>query len=325
MVCMKRIQHARIMAFPYHQAVSGGRLETVAEQVNGARRELILDFHELAPFEPPALALADGRPRERVRGEYRPKRLRFQGVTWLHCSGLYENLAETPPDHPARCIHSLLHWSPPGSAPMFLVVHGAAEPAQLALSASACRLEERPGAVEPVDLLRDCSPPPPMKPGIVPSPRWLHRCFGGDPVSICLGGRVFTRRLFAGGLETQGEHRPEVDAVLNLGELPSRWAVKGSAWPADRWSRRGEGLAGMSPAEIVEETQWVLERLNAGQRVLVHCSAGLNRSVTVCAAAVMLQEGLSAEAALARVREHHPWARPDGYHWLALKWLAKER
>ena len=30
----------------------------------------------------------------------------------------------------------------------------------------------------------------------------------------------------------------------------------------------------------------------------------------------------AAEAALERVREHHPWARPDPYHWLALRWLA---
>jgi protein-tyrosine phosphatase len=55
---------------------------------------------------------------------------------------------------------------------------------------------------------------------------------------------------------------------------------------------------------------------------LVHCSAGFNRSVTVCCAVLILLEGLSADAALARVREHHPWARPDSQHWLALRWLA---
>jgi protein-tyrosine phosphatase len=78
----------------------------------------------------------------------------------------------------------------------------------------------------------------------------------------------------------------------------------------------------MDVAEITREAQWVIERLRAGQRVLVHCSAGLNRSVTICCAVLILLERVSAEAALEWVREHHPWARPDTHHWLALRWLA---
>jgi dual specificity phosphatase 12 len=77
----------------------------------------------------------------------------------------------------------------------------------------------------------------------------------------------------------------------------------------------------MDVAEITREAQWVIERLRAGQRVLVHCSAGLNRSVTICCAVLILLERVSAEAALEWVREHHPWARPDT-HWLALRWRA---
>jgi hypothetical protein len=49
----------------------------------------------------------------------------------------------------------------------------------------------------------------------------------------------------------------------------------------------------------------------------------MNRSSTVCCATLMMLEGLSAEKALERVREHHPWARPDSHHWLALRWLEK--
>jgi protein-tyrosine phosphatase len=71
------------------------------------------------------------------------------------------------------------------------------------------------------------------------------------------------------------------------------------------------------------EVQWVIDRLRARQRVLVHCSAGFNRSVTVCCAALILLEGISAENALERVREHHPWAYPDAHHWLVLRWLAQ--
>ena len=79
----------------------------------------------------------------------------------------------------------------------------------------------------------------------------------------------------------------------------------------------------MSLDEIRLEAEWVIERLKAGQRVLVHCVAGMNRSSTICCAVLIMLEGLSAEQALKRVREHHPWARPDSNHWLALRWLAK--
>jgi protein-tyrosine phosphatase len=78
----------------------------------------------------------------------------------------------------------------------------------------------------------------------------------------------------------------------------------------------------MNLAEVIEEAEWVIERLRMGRRVLVHCSAGMNRSGTVCCAVLTLLEGISAEDALERVREHHPWARPDSHHWLVLRWLA---
>jgi hypothetical protein len=39
----------------------------------------------------------------------------------------------------------------------------------------------------------------------------------------------------------------------------------------------------------------------------------------------MQLEGLTAEQALLRVREQHPWAKPDTHHWLALRWLEKDK
>ena len=80
----------------------------------------------------------------------------------------------------------------------------------------------------------------------------------------------------------------------------------------------------MSLEVICEEAQWVIERLSKKQRVLVHCVAGMNRSSTICCAVLILLEGLTAEQALERVREHHPWARPDSRHWLKLRWLAQQ-
>jgi len=128
--------------------------------------------------------------------------------------------------------------------------------------------------------------------------------------------------LFVGGLDEQHTQRPNVDVVLNLSEKSSLWASGGVAHPADRWATKGEGETGMRLSDIVDEAQWVAERLRNGQSILVHCSAGFNRSVTICCAVLILLEGLTAEAALTRIREHRPWARPDGHHWLKLKGLA---
>jgi hypothetical protein len=33
----------------------------------------------------------------------------------------------------------------------------------------------------------------------------------------------------------------------------------------------------------------------------------------------MMLEGLTAEKALERVYENHPWAKPDSHHWLMLR------
>jgi dual specificity protein phosphatase-like protein len=136
---------------------------------------------------------------------------------------------------------------------------------------------------------------------------------------------LYRHRLFIGGLEVQSADRPQVDGVLNLGEEASRWVKGQSRHFNDRTRSKGEGSNGMTVEEICEEADWVVEHLKNDQRVLVHCVAGMNRSTTICCAVLILLEGLSAEAALERVREHHPWARPDPYHWLALRWLASTR
>ena len=81
--------------------------------------------------------------------------------------------------------------------------------------------------------------------------------------------------------------------------------------------------SGMDAMELFEEAGWVAERLRAGHRVLVHCYAGVNRSSTVCCATLMFLEGIGPEEALTRVRQHHPLAWPDPYHWFVLRWLSQ--
>lgn len=75
---------------------------------------------------------------------------------------------------------------------------------------------------------------------------------------------------------------------------------------------------------IREEANWLIEHLKNNKRVLVHCAAGMNRSLTICCASLILFEGLTAERALGRMREHYLWARPDSGHRLKLRWLAKK-
>jgi len=201
--------------------------------------------------------------------------------------------------------------------------NGTNDPADLTLSARQFTLEDRPGRKEAIDLIRDWSPAPLPTARLVPLNQKLRQRFGGDPVSVQIGERVYHRRLFVGGLDCQTNQRPEVGAVLNLGDEPSKWCGSEIGIYADRWACKGEGQSGMDMGEITAEARWVIERLKVGQSVLVHCSAGFNRSVTICCAALILLEGLTAEEALERVREHHPWARPDPHHWLVLRWIAQ--
>jgi protein-tyrosine phosphatase len=54
----------------------------------------------------------------------------------------------------------------------------------------------------------------------------------------------------------------------------------------------------------------VLAWLDAGERVYVHCRAGMQRSAVVATAIVALHEGLEPLEALRRVRERNPQASP---------------
>jgi hypothetical protein len=266
----------------------------------------------------------DGILLECLRGHYAPRRLRFTGLTLLKRAGLYATIDQLPPDHPARCLLGILHWYPPGkSEPFYVLLNASSQPSDLLLSAAKCLAERRSGAETAVTITRPWTSPPSLRAGLVPSPQHLLRRYGGNPVSIRIGERVYHQRLFVGGLDHQPDTRPEVDVVLNLGETPSRWNTSGNL-PQDRWLIKGEGGQGMGLDELVAEARWAIRRLQAGERLLVHCVAGFNRSVTLCCAILILLEKLSAEVALQRVREHHRWAMPDGYHWLALRWLAQQ-
>lgn len=319
----KPIQHTRITTLPVPEPICAGQLDTFYTEPHARRLDFVLEYHAIiSDFE--ELFERDGKLYERSRGVTMPRRLRFWEIERLKITGPYENLESLPPDHLARIIVDMYNYQGKGESLYFYLLYGRSlEDAEFQFYACGVTREERDGEPIPFTHERNWSPAPPMPARLAPELLSLNQRFGGDPVTIRIGGKPFHHRLFVGGVYLQTNQRPQVDAVLNLGEEPSRWMKDGKSPVCDRWAYKGEGSYGMGADEIRVEAEWVLERLRVGQRVLVHCAAGMNRSTTICCAVLILLERLSAEAALERVRERHPWARPDGHHWLALKWLAK--
>jgi hypothetical protein len=309
--------HARIIQHPFAHLMQGARMDSFYEY----ERDLFLYVQGLQ-VTASELFEQEGRIIERVAGTHIPLRLNFSGVSELYYDDFFTSLEEYTDDHPSRTIVHFLSWCQPEKTDIYYRI-GLQGPVYGLLDFFARRVTwerlEKPSLA--IIIERDWSPAPPMPERLVPRPKHLYRQFGGDPITVKVNGKVHHRRLFIGELNIQSRHRPQVDAVLNLGEESSRWVKEERLHPTDRAINRGEGPDGMTIAEICEEAHWVIERLEQNQRVLVHCVAGMNRSSSVCCAVLMLMEGLRAEAALERVRLHHPWARPDSHHWLALRWL----
>jgi ADP-ribosyl-[dinitrogen reductase] hydrolase len=64
------------------------------------------------------------------------------------------------------------------------------------------------------------------------------------------------------------------------------------------------------PGHIERATQQATAWLDEGERVYVHCRAGMQRSATVAAALVMLRDGLKLSEALDSIRARKPSAQP---------------
>lgn len=314
-------QYVQILSFPFLASLTNAQLLSVEQekQADGSL-QLVVDYLELELSQAPELIEQDGRPAERLEGLYYPRRLRFYAVQDLLLLGAMSALSTLPSEHGVRTIKDVLHWELEGVR-RYVFFHNASEPAEFHVVASHCKLEERDGAGSAVQLTRHWAITPPLIPCCFPLPETQTLMYGGDPIPIYLNGKFYPDHLFVGGFSYHSDFRPDVDAVLNLGEEPSKWVANQPAHPEDRWAEQGEGQAGMTLVQIIEEANWVIERLRNNQRVLVHCIAGFNRSVTVCCAVLMMLEGITAEVALTRIREYHPWARPDSYHWLLLRWL----
>ncbi len=329
----KITSRARYFPFPHNEMLFDARLEAIREEPSEPRnsggtatrqhidRDIVLDVSAFAPLSAPEPHDVDGQLHERLSGEYRPLRLRFAQAEWIEHTGPYARLDALPADEHVRRLFSVVHGREPKLGEYYWISTGAAKGVCI-LRARDYHLEEREGERRRATVIRRWSPPPPPATGLVPHRPVLYRRFAGDPIAIYLDGRCFRQRLFIGGLHHQHAERPSVDHVLNLCGVENQWVAHGGHHPEDRFLHKGEMSAGMSVNELLEEAVWVVERLRQGRRVLIHCYAGINRSSTVCCAALMLLEGITADAALARIRERHPSAWPDPYHWFVLRQLS---
>ncbi len=315
----------QIHTFPPGDWMLDGRLDALQMDNSLGTNDLIFDFHAVRLTKAATIEYDGERPYEALHGQLIPARVRFRNIIWIQQSGLFGQLNNVPLDHPVRSIRGMLHWTLPQQKPRFMLLHGEEDFSMLMFYADEYEREDRSGVIEPFSETRYWSSAPLLEDAtVVDSSAELQAQFGGDSVPIWINGAFVDDRLFVGGVDDQGGKRPLIDHVLNLGEKPSRWQ-KGDTGPLDRWSKQGEGSKGMTPRQIYEEAKWVVEHLKNNKRVLVHCVAGFNRSVTICCAILMMVEKIPPTTALQRIRRNHPWARPDGTHWLALKYLAQRQ
>ena len=99
-------------------------------------------------------------------------------------------------------------------------------------------------------------------------------------------------------LPTVGDPRP-FDSVVSLCAytLPVGWLVKEM-----RFAFPDGPLEPWTIPEIEALADWIHKQWKAGDRVLIRCQAGLNRSSLVTAL-VLMKEGMSADEAIALIRK----------------------
>ena len=79
-----------------------------------------------------------------------------------------------------------------------------------------------------------------------------------------------------------------------------------------------EDLAPVSSKHIRQGVDFIRENKVKGNRVLVACGAGINRSSSFCAAALKEEEGLSLFEAFKEVKRLHPESMPHEPVWESL-------
>ena len=102
-----------------------------------------------------------------------------------------------------------------------------------------------------------------------------------------------------------------IQAMLQLAELVEQPNIVSLYLPV-------EDLAPISSAHIRQGVDFIREHKTRGNRILVACGAGINRSSSFCAAALKEEEGLSLFEAFKEVKRLHPESMPHELVWESL-------
>lgn len=94
--------------------------------------------------------------------------------------------------------------------------------------------------------------------------------------------------------------KPRFDCILNLFPWERYIVPEGTLMATDELYD-AEDLPAVEVIDLLAKK--VIGWLDEGHQVLVHCQAGLNRSSLVAARTLMLWRGMTADAAIARIRE----------------------
>ena len=102
-----------------------------------------------------------------------------------------------------------------------------------------------------------------------------------------------------------------INAMLQLAEKVEQPTIISLYLPV-------EDLAPISEIHIRQGVDFIKEHKAKGNRVLVACGAGMNRSSSFSAAALKEEEGMSLFEALKEVKRHHPESMPHEPVWASL-------
>ena len=113
-------------------------------------------------------------------------------------------------------------------------------------------------------------------------------------------------------------HFKNINAMLQLAEKVEQPGITSLYLPV-------EDFAPLNFRLLRQGITFVREQKRLGNRILVACGAGINRSSTFCTAALKEEEGLSLLDAFKEVKKRHPESMPHEPVWESLCSYYKEK
>lgn len=130
-------------------------------------------------------------------------------------------------------------------------------------------------------------------------------------VSEVLDGRLFVTSAFV-VYDMDESEAGQYDEIVTVNWAEDDSSVPDISTTGCQFCLRDHGKHDHKRFE--DGVEYVVDALERGDSVLVHCSMGVNRSVAIVSAALGIVEGVSAGVAIERVRERHDGVSFGGMH-----------